>query len=613
MQHRGLLALVAGYAFVGACMGLDEDPLPALPSRPNALFGAPVVRAPMHLPPYFGGTVLALSGGARAVLSDPDRDQLEVVDLDARTQRVVALTAGDEPGRAVEDASRRVHVVLRRGGAVATIDPVAGVLVRRTAVCPAPRGIAWDATAGALHVACEGGELVTLTSAGEVVRARRVASDLRDVVVLPQGVLVSRFRSAEAVLVRPDGTLTPIARPAPTVGDRAPRATMVAWSMVSDGARAWMVHQDATLAALAVPQANEPAPRGGSYGGGVLSSRSGDGAPSKSVLSELVGLDTPQPRWVEQTEAPTRGPAIDVAVEPVSGAMAAVSPGAGIGSNEGLRVSVFRGAWRSEGSSSRGGYAVASTFDREGRLLVESRSPHRLMRCTSENCETFGVPAREGPLSPANAGDDLRDTGRELFHMVTESGLTCVTCHPDGGDDGRTWDFQRIGLRRTPSLRGGILATAPFHWDGDLTNVGTLMREVFTRRMGGGAVSDAQVEALGVWVDGIPAVPVSQAGDAAQRARGEAIFRSATAACATCHAGEHMTNNQTLDVGTRGAFQVPSLEGLAGRAPYMHDGCATSLRVRFTNATCGGGDRHGRTSHLSTAQLDDLVAWLESR
>jgi hypothetical protein len=197
--------------------------------------------------------------------------------------------------------------------------------------------------------------------------------------------------------------------------------------------------------------------------------------------------------------------------------------------------------------------------------------------------------------------------------MVTDSGLTCVTCHPDGGDDGRAWDFQRIGLRRTPSLRGGILATAPFHWDGDLTNVGTLMREVFTRRMGGGAVSDAQVAALCAWVDGIAAVPVAHAGDAAQLARGEAIFRSATAACATCHTGDRMTNNQTLDVGTRGAFQVPSLMGLAGRAPYMHDGCATSLRVRFTNATCGGGDRHGRTSHLSAAQLDDLVAWLETR
>ncbi len=57
---------------------------------------------------------------------------------------------------------------------------------------------------------------------------------------------------------------------------------------------------------------------------------------------------------------------------------------------------------------------------------------------------------------------------------------------------------------------------------------------------------------------------------------------------------------------------MPSLVRIGTRAPFMHDGCAPTLKDRFTNPACGGGDRHGKTSHLSDAQLDDLVAYLET-
>ncbi len=81
-------------------------------------------------------------------------------------------------------------------------------------------------------------------------------------------------------------------------------------------------------------------------------------------------------------------------------------------------------------------------------------------------------------------------------------------------------------------------------------------------------------------------------------------------ACATCHGGPALTNNQTVDVGTGGAFQVPSLRGLAARAPYLHDGRAATLRERFEPS--GGGDRHGRTSGLTPMQISDLTAYLQT-
>src|SRR5664279_3183837 len=64
----------------------------------------------------------ALSDGHHAVVADPDRDRLMVVDLDAGTTVEIALQAGDEPGRLVQDAAGRVHVALRRGGALLTIN-----------------------------------------------------------------------------------------------------------------------------------------------------------------------------------------------------------------------------------------------------------------------------------------------------------------------------------------------------------------------------------------------------------------------------------------------------------------------------------------------------------
>ncbi|MFT3764096.1 MAG: c-type cytochrome [Minicystis sp.] len=91
------------------------------------------------------------------------------------------------------------------------------------------------------------------------------------------------------------------------------------------------------------------------------------------------------------------------------------------------------------------------------------------------------------------------------------------------------------------------------------------------------------------------------------------FFRS-DVGCADCHSGRHFTNNQNFDVGTGHKIQVPTLLGVASRAPFMHDGCAATMHNRFdpAKAACNGGDLHGKTSHLSASDIDDLVAYLET-
>jgi mono/diheme cytochrome c family protein len=237
-------------------------------------------------------------------------------------------------------------------------------------------------------------------------------------------------------------------------------------------------------------------------------------------------------------------------------------------------------------------------YTNDGVLLAQTREPAAVWR--GDTALRIGL-----------ASDSRADTGHLIFHVNAGGGLACASCHPEGGEDGRVWSFACLGARRTQSIRGGISATAPFHWDGTETDFSRLMDDVFTGRMAGPMLSADQKKALQSWVDTIPALPQTAGLDAAAVARGQALFNDPQVACAACHAGTLLTNNTTIDVGTGQAFQVPSLRGVSWRAPFMHNGCAASFSDRFV-ATCGGGDRHGVTSTLTASQLGDLTAYLQS-
>jgi mono/diheme cytochrome c family protein len=211
-------------------------------------------------------------------------------------------------------------------------------------------------------------------------------------------------------------------------------------------------------------------------------------------------------------------------------------------------------------------------------------------------------------------GESVFDTGHELFHRDAGAGIACASCHAEGGEDGRVWRFDPIGDRRTQAVHIGLKGTEPFHWDGDMTSFTVLIDEVMVRRMGGPPESDARKSALKGWLFSLrPPAPILAATDA-RVVRGQALFASPEVGCASCHAGAVMTTNQNAYVGTtdRGhVLQVPSLRGVAFRGPFLHNGCAATLRDRF-DPGCGGGDQHGRTSQLAEPELDDLIAYLES-
>jgi hypothetical protein len=165
-----------------------------------------------------------------------------------------------------------------------------------------------------------------------------------------------------------------------------------------------------------------------------------------------------------------------------------------------------------------------------------------------------------------------------------------------------------VGPRRTIPLYADVTESLPFHWSGDLESLQTLYVDTYTKRLGGPPLDAEQEHALTEFLKSIPAPPSPSPADPAAVARGAALFSSAK--CDECHVEASQVVSESFDVGTGEALQVPRLVGVWARAPFMHDGCAATLRDRF-DLSCGGA-RHGSTAGLAPGAIDDLVSYLES-
>ena len=566
----------------------DDPRDPPPPVDPPAVWGKPMS----------GGTLLVTRDGKRAVIADPDRDRIVIVDFGANAvSETIPLAAGSEPGRVIEDGAGRIHVALRGSGELVTL----GSAPR--AICGEPRGIAWEEKTDLVHVACATGELVSVPAAGgEPERVLRLDRDLRDVLVRDRGLVVTTFRSAELLEITEKGRIanrfeSPVTTrpPLPPFSchcilntteepERIDALPEVAWRTIAlpDG-RLVMLHQRRMDAPL------QPTPSG--Y-------QSGCGGPVESALTVHATRKAPfAVKPVLRGALP-----VDVAVHP-SGDMLAVLTA---GDKQVTLVPTSRLTLPDEEDdcTDRGndlhriqhdwGLPSSVAYAPRGDLLVFYPDYDVLVVNSSHVIKL--------------SGDVSTSSAREIFHAQTSVGMACASCHPEGRDDGQVWFFETLGPRRTMTLGGGILARAPFHWSGDMLDLSVLMTEVFSLRMGGHVLEDFDMTALGAWLDRIPA-PKGVVIDADAVARGLALFNAKEVGCAECHGGASLTNNALVDVGTGAKFKVPTLLGVGARAPFLHDGCAVTLADRF--GTCGG-NAHGHTSHLTSAQLADLIAYLES-
>ncbi|MFO0553428.1 MAG: c-type cytochrome [Polyangiaceae bacterium] len=615
MRALRLLPWLPSLVAVAACSNPPDDVTPPGPTTPPD-DQRPTVRAERPPPPLSGGTIAVVDAGKRAVVSDPDRDRVVLLSLtDSSVEHVVSLAQGSEPGRAVEDDAGVVHVVLRSADAVASIAIDTGAVVATTPVCAAPRGLAFERSAGLLHVACASGDLVSLAAgAGEqpvngafpIVRELHLGGDLRDVVV-PDGdpvdgsarLFVSRMRTADVLVVSSDGSIKKTITPPNNYWEdsQIEHAPRVAWRLVSNGLNEHLLlHQMSrtTPVDLSEEGDNPQSDYGASNCGEEL---------VQAAVTRIVS-DAPH---LEQAGLSDLSLAVDIAVTSDGARMAVLDARLGM-------VREFFGSHLGDVCQNNGDFvaaaddavAIAYTDGTNGapRLLLQTRNPSRVL--------AFEEGALVGEI--ALGGASTEDTGYDLFHdaqATSSSGLACASCHPEGRDDGHTWSFVDVGARRTPALNGTFAGTAPYHWDGELAAFSDLVDEVLTHRMGGWRESTERVQALQDWIEALAPIRPSGVVDEESVARGAALFDAEATGCSSCHSGPMLTNNETVDVGTGGAFQVPSLVGVGAHAPFMHDGCAATLDQRF-EPSCGGDERHGKTAALTAEQRADLVAYLNT-
>jgi mono/diheme cytochrome c family protein len=611
MKRAAFAVGIIGAVFGSGCEG--DDPPVITPLPPPEQLESP--RA------ISGGSLVVSRDGAIAVAADADLDTLHVFDLsDLSLVATHELEEGDEPGRILEGEDGVMYVALRSSGDVVRFDTASGELQRAYA-CPAPRGMAFDAATGSLHVACVGGELVTLSTALEVTRELRLERDLRDVLVAGEHLVVSRFRAAEALILDHEGGI--LHRVTPHEFHSFNGRTFqpaVAWRMrVLGNGMVAMIHQRGLVDNVPVDGSGMgdqgPSGYGGPCDGAIVHAAATVFDPANGAivnLEETGGLGT--------LVLP-----VDGDVSPDGQHLAIVAAGndrlffSNIGDiTDGDAINnCFPGPNQLELRVL--GEPIAVAFAPNGDVLVQTHQPAGLSRVDPAQTTGFDELGRSVAIEPitttAIPGPSRRHFGHDIFHKAASefSPIACASCHPEAREDGRVWNFDTLGPRRTQNVSGGLLATLPLHWDGDLSDLHDLMGEVFVDRMGGSTPDEERLDSLGAWLDAQPIVAASDPSDPEAVARGEVLFHDAEVGCATCHSGSHFTNNATVQVGTGVPLQVPSLLGISHRAPFMHNGCAPTLRDRFVgSAECSGSDNHGHVSGLSYAEIDDLVAYLDT-
>lgn len=296
-----------------------------------------------------------------------------------------------------------------------------------------------------------------------------------------------------------------------------------------------------------------------------------------------------------------------------------------------------------------------STYDL-ATVLLDDFAPDAAPPADAPAPEVTTIRLAEDPL-----GDPDAAIGRRLFYnatdRVTSGGVACSGCHPDGRDDGHVWREAKFNTddgtnmnftghqanipaeegvrgvpRRTPMLAGMVTAQGPYGWRAESPDLPSRLGAGFGLHRWGGipqhepANLTARAERLALFLRrGLVPPPVAGRELDTTELRGRELFSSPEVGCAQCHVPSTGYTDRAaysfakqpvrpgaavsaFDDEDKAAFKTPSLRYLAGRAPYFHDGRASSLEWIINN----NDNRMGTTNHLSGVDRAALVAFLRT-
>jgi YVTN family beta-propeller protein len=237
------------------------------------------------------------------------------------------------------------------------------------------------------------------------------------------------------------------------------------------------------------------------------------------------------------------------------------------------------------------------------------------------------------PLGPALEPDAVRK-GEMFFNdarLCTQGWQSCSSCHDaDGRTDAFNWDLLNDGVtnpKNTKSLLGAH-QTPPAMSLGVRASAEVAVRAGLHHILF--AEQDEEVAAaIDSYLKSLQPVPSPHLVDgclSAAAERGQRLFMSSRTGCANCHPPPLFTDLNAHDIGTArqfsglldtpaadkpsDRFDTPSLAELWRTGPYLHDGSAPTLREVLLERN--PDDLHGRTSDLTPAETDELVAYLSS-
>ncbi|OYV83051.1 MAG: hypothetical protein B7Z73_16475, partial [Planctomycetia bacterium 21-64-5] len=222
-------------------------------------------------------------------------------------------------------------------------------------------------------------------------------------------------------------------------------------------------------------------------------------------------------------------------------------------------------------------------------------------------------------VSLARRGEAIFYDGRRSL----DQWYTCHSCHYEGGTNATVMDTLNDGTVRTFKTvlpLYNVAKTAPWTWHGWQRDLGAAMRKSLTETMIGPPPSDDDVAALVAYLSSLdaPPNPNRPRGGAPSEAarRGEQVFQSAKAGCASCHRGDCFTDGEIHDLGLGSprdeyqGFNTPSLVGLYHRIRLLHDGRAKSLDELLTGPH--NPDQVTGQGELSDDERADLIEYLKS-
>lgn len=242
------------------------------------------------------------------------------------------------------------------------------------------------------------------------------------------------------------------------------------------------------------------------------------------------------------------------------------------------------------------------------------------------NTIDLGGPKR---ITAARKGGQLFRNAGHTFHEQ----YSCYTCHPDGHEDGLTYDLTGSGknFANVQTLRD-LEGTAPFKWNGKNVSVymqcGIRFSKFVTRTE---SFTPENLDALVAYIKRElthpPNLHISPNGALSEaQKRGKSIYERTMTndgreipvkdRCITCHNGVNYSNFEMADVGTLKdnddptRYDSPNLNNVYESAPYLHDGSAATLEEIWTKFN--DHDKHGVANDMTKDQLNDMVEYLKS-